>query len=63
VLVRRGLQSGVFLPQVAKETGWGREEFLSYLCAHKAGLAQDAWKEKETELFVFSAEVFSEKSY
>ncbi|MFH1678309.1 MAG: AmmeMemoRadiSam system protein B, partial [Candidatus Omnitrophota bacterium] len=29
VLVRRGFQSGVFLPQVATETGWSKEEFLS----------------------------------
>lgn len=63
VLVRRGLNSGVFLPQVADETGWSRDEFLSYLCAHKAGLPSDAWKDKKTELFVFTAEVFSEKEY
>jgi len=61
VLVRQGYQSGVFLPQVATETGWSKEEFLNNLCAHKAGLAQGAWKEKNTELYIFSAEVFSEK--
>jgi len=61
VLVRKGYQSGVFLPQVATETGWSKEEFLNNLCAHKAGLAQDAWKNKDTELYVFNAEVFSEK--
>lgn len=61
VLVRRGFQSGVFLPQVATETGWSKEEFLSNLCAHKAGLPQDAWKDKATEIYIFTAEVFSEK--
>jgi hypothetical protein len=61
VLVKRGFNSGVFLPQVATETGWTKEEFLSNLCAHKAGLAPDAWKDKSTELYLFSAEVFSEK--
>jgi len=61
VLVRRGFRSGVFLPQVAKETGWLKEEFLSYLCSHKAGLPHDAWKDKDTELYIFTAEVFSEK--
>jgi uncharacterized protein (TIGR00296 family) len=61
VLVRKGYQSGVFLPQVATETGWSREEFLNNLCAHKAGLPQDAWKDKGTELYIFNAEVFSEK--
>jgi hypothetical protein len=61
VLVRKGFSSGVFLPQVATDTGWSKEEFLSYLCSHKAGLPPDAWKDKSTEIFVFTAEVFSEK--
>jgi MEMO1 family protein len=58
VLVRRGFNSGVFLPQVATETGWTKEEFLSELCSQKAGLSPDAWKDKNTELYVFTAEVF-----
>jgi uncharacterized protein (TIGR00296 family) len=61
VLVRRGFNSGVFLPQVATETGWSKEEFLSELCAHKAGIPADAWKDKSTEIYIFTAEVFSEK--
>lgn len=63
VIVRRGFNSGVFLPQVATETGWTKEEFLSALCAHKAGLSPNAWKDKSTQLFVFTAEVFSEEKY
>jgi AmmeMemoRadiSam system protein A len=61
VLVRKGYQSGVFLPQVAKETGWSKEEFLSNLCEYKAGLPRDAWKSKDVEVFVFTAEVFHEE--
>lgn len=61
VVIKRGLRSGVFLPQVADETGWNREEFLSNLCAHKAGLLPDAWKDPGTEIYVFTAEVFGEK--
>lgn len=61
VLVRRGFRSGVYLPQVADETGWNKEEFLTSLCGHKAGLSPDAWKEPDTELYVFTAEVFGEK--
>ncbi|UCB57495.1 MAG: AmmeMemoRadiSam system protein B [Candidatus Omnitrophota bacterium] len=61
VIVKRGSASGVFLPQVATETGWSREEFLSNLCAHKAGLSPDAWKDKDTELYSFTAQVFGEK--
>lgn len=61
VIVKNGFSSGVFLPQVAAETGWSKEEFLSNLCAHKAGLAPDAWKDPSTEIYIFTAEVFSEK--
>jgi AmmeMemoRadiSam system protein B/AmmeMemoRadiSam system protein A len=59
--VKRGFLSGVYLPQVATETGWSKEEFLSSLCSHKAGLEPDAWKDKSTEIYIFTAEVFSEK--
>jgi hypothetical protein len=58
VLVRRGFNSGVFLPQVATETGWSKEEFLAQLCSQKAGLSPDAWKDKNTELYIFTAGVF-----
>lgn len=61
VLIKKGFQSGVFLPQVATETGWSKEEFLNILCTQKAGLPASAWKDKNTELYIFSAEVFSEK--
>ncbi len=61
VIVKRGNSGGVFLPQVATETGWTREEFLSNLCAHKAGLSPDAWKDKDTDLYSFTAQVFGEK--
>jgi len=60
VIVKSGYRSGVFLPQVADETGWTKEEFLSNLCEGKAGLPADAWKDKKTELYVFTAQVFSE---
>ncbi len=58
IYIKRGYTSGCFLPQVATETGWSREEFLSYCCSHKAGLPPDAWKDKRTEVYLFSAEVF-----
>ena len=58
IYIKKGGASGCFLPQVATEAGWSKEEFLSYCCAHKAGLAADAWKEPETEVYLFSADVF-----
>ena len=58
IYIKKGRVSGCFLPQVATETGWSKEEFLSYCCAHKAGLAADAWQEPETEVYLFTADVF-----
>jgi len=58
IYIKKGFASGCFLPQVATEAGWSKEEFLSYCCAHKAGLAPDAWKDAETEVYLFTADVF-----
>ena len=58
IYIKKGATSGCFLPQVATETGWSKEEFLSYCCAHKAGLAPDAWKDADTEVYLFTADVF-----
>ncbi|HPS54711.1 MAG TPA: AmmeMemoRadiSam system protein A [Sedimentisphaerales bacterium] len=58
IYIKKGFAGGCFLPQVATETGWSKEEFLSYCCSHKAGLPGDAWKDKKTEVYLFSAEVF-----
>lgn len=60
IYIRRGPYTGCFLPQVATETGWSKEEFLSRCCAGKAGLSPDAWRDPKTEVFVFTAEVFGE---
>jgi AmmeMemoRadiSam system protein B/AmmeMemoRadiSam system protein A len=60
VIVSEGGHQGVFLPQVADETGWSKEEFLSQLCSQKAGLPPDAWKDPNTALYVFTADVFAE---
>ena len=58
IYIKKGRASGCFLPQVAPEAGWSKEEFLSYCCAHKAGLAADAWNDPETKVYLFTAEVF-----
>ena len=57
IYIKKGFASGCFLPQVATETGWNKEEFLSYCCAHKASLRPDAWKDDDTEVFLFTAEI------
>ncbi len=58
IYIKRGPLSGCFLPQVATETGWDAEQFLSYCCSHKAGLSPDAWNDPATEVYLFTAEVF-----
>jgi AmmeMemoRadiSam system protein B/AmmeMemoRadiSam system protein A len=60
VQVSNGFHHGVFLPQVATETGWSKEEFLDELCSQKAGLPKGCWKDPNVNLEVFTAEVFSE---
>lgn len=54
LVIRKGMQSGIFLPQVATEFGWDRDTLLEQLCV-KAGLPKGAWK--DAELFTFTAEI------
>jgi AmmeMemoRadiSam system protein A len=59
LIVSRGRNAGLLLPQVASEYGWGREEFLDHTCM-KAGLPPSAWRTEDTRIERFSAEVFGE---
>jgi len=61
VVVRSSFASGVYLPQVATEAGWNREQFMNSLCGQKAGMAPDAWKKGGCDIYTFTAEVFGEK--
>jgi len=61
VLLSKEGRSAVFLPQVATEQGWNREELLDNLCL-KAGLAAGSWK-KGAQLSTFQAVVFSESEF
>lgn len=58
IYITDGRRSGCFLPQVATETGWTKEEFLGYCCAHKAGLPFDGWKRPGVQVYLFTADVF-----
>ena len=54
-------ERGTFLPQVATETGWTKEQFLSNCASHKAGMPPDAWRDPERcTVHTYTAEVFSE---
>jgi AmmeMemoRadiSam system protein A len=57
LMVERGGYSGLLLPQVAVEYHWDRQTFLEHTCL-KAGLPKEAWKDKNTRIQVFSAEIF-----
>jgi len=59
LIIRKEFHSGLLLPQVATDYGWDRKEFLENTCC-KAGLPKYAWK--DAEIYIFTAEVFSETS-
>ena len=59
IILKKGWNRAVFLPQVAPEQDWTLEETLSYL-SRKAGLSRNAWKEG-ANFEVFQADVFGEK--
>ncbi len=61
IYIKKGASNGCFLPQVAAETGWTKEEFLSQCCSMKARLSPDAWKHKNVEVYIFTAEMIFEK--
>jgi AmmeMemoRadiSam system protein B/AmmeMemoRadiSam system protein A len=57
IYMKKGWNSGLLLPQVATEYGWDRQTFLEHTC-QKAGLPTNAWKDKSTEIYIFSADIF-----
>ena len=57
IYIKKGWYSGLLLPQVATEYGWDRKTFLDHTC-QKAGLPLNAWKDKDTEIYIFSADIF-----
>ncbi|MFN3134366.1 MAG: AmmeMemoRadiSam system protein A [Candidatus Kryptonium sp.] len=62
IMIKRGWRRGLLLPQVAVEHNLTREEFLEHTCL-KAGLPPDCWKDKETEIYIFTAIVFKESDF
>ena len=56
IYIRKGYRSGTFLPQVADEVNWTKEEFVAHCSQDKAGLGWDGWR--DAELYVYEAIVF-----
>jgi AmmeMemoRadiSam system protein B/AmmeMemoRadiSam system protein A len=59
IYMEKNGRGGTFLPQVAEETGWTKEEFLGHCAADKAGIGWDGWK--TADLYTYEALVFKEK--
>jgi hypothetical protein len=60
LLMKNGDYEGLLLPQVPVEQGWDRQTFLEETC-RKAGMGSNCWKDEETDIFMFTAVVFSEQ--
>jgi len=58
-----GNRSGCFLPQVAEETGWTREQLLDRLCTEKMGLPATTWRQPQAVLHVFSVDVIGPEPF
>jgi AmmeMemoRadiSam system protein B/AmmeMemoRadiSam system protein A len=59
LMIKKGRYRGLLLPQVAPEQHWDRNTFLDET-AMKAGLPAKAWRDKEADVFMFTAVVFGE---
>ncbi len=59
IYMKKGMHAGTFLPQVAKETGWSKEELLGHCAQDKAGIGWDGWK--DADLYIYEALVFGEE--
>ena len=59
LIIENGYHRGLLLPQVPIEQNWDIKTFLENLC-YKAGLYSDAWKEENTKIYSFQAQIFDE---
>ena len=58
IYIKKGLSSGTFLPQVASDTNWTKEDFLGHCARDKAGIGWDGWK--AADIYTYEAIVISE---
>ncbi|MBQ6218108.1 MAG: TIGR00296 family protein [Methanosphaera sp.] len=60
LIIENGHNRGLLLPQVPVEQNWDLKTFLENLC-YKAGLNINAWKDENTKIYSFQAQIFEEK--
>ena len=60
IYIEKNFSRGVLLPQVATDYGWDRVTFLQQTCL-KAGLPTTAWQAPDADIYIFSAQIISEK--
>ncbi len=58
LIIKKGIMSGLFLPQVPVEQKWNTLQYLENLC-EKAGLNKTTWKDPAAELYKFLTQVFT----
>lgn len=58
IYIKKGNRSGTFLPQVANETHWTKEEFLGHCAQDKAFIGWNGWK--DADIYIYEALVFGE---
>lgn len=56
IYMRKGNRAGTFLPQVADEVSWTKEEFLGHCAQDKAGIGWEGWR--TAELYTYEAIIF-----
>lgn len=59
IYMKKGYNTGTFLPQVATQTGWSLDEFLGHCARDKAGIGWYGWK--DADLYTYEALIFDEK--
>jgi hypothetical protein len=61
IYIKKGFQTGTFLPHVATKTDWTLEEFLGKCARDKAHIGWDGWK--DADLYTYEAMKFSESEF
>lgn len=60
IYIKKGNRNGTFLPQVATDTRWSKEEFLGHCAQDKAFIGWEGWK--DAEIYIYEALVFGEEA-